>query len=338
MIAQPQTLPRRFSTNTQTANTTPGSTATIVGAGVIFGSAFLCTKILVQELTVLQIVTARMFLGAAAVTAFMLLTGRLPKLTRGMLAGATVLALADALIPYLLISWGETRINSGEAAVLVSTTPLFTALFAQAIAREERVSPVKLGGLALGFAGVVVLASGSGGALVATPSAGAAAVVCAAVLYAAAAVYARRLLRRTDASTLNVAKLAIGVLLVVPFAFAIDGAPAGGALDARGIIAVLWLGMVSTGLARVAYFRAVAVAGSVRASLVTYVVPVSGVTLGVIVLGERLQARSAAGFALVIAGIALVMYGSAVRSGLARLALRARHAAAPPAAVARQGR
>lgn len=334
MTGQLQTLPGRATTSTQTASTSPGSTATIVAAGAIFGSAFLCTKILVQELTVLQIVTARMLLGAAAVTAFMLVTGRLPKLTRGMLAGATVLALADALIPYLLISWGETRINSGEAAVLVSTTPLFTALFAQALARDERISTAKLGGLALGFAGVVVIASGSGGALVAAPSAGAAAVVCAAILYAGAAVYARRLLRQTDASTLNVAKLAIGVLFVLPFALAVDGPPTAGAVDARGIIAVLWLGMVSTGLARVAYFRAVAVAGSVRASLVTYVVPVSGVTLGVIVLGEPLEARSVAGFALVIFGIALVMYGSALRGGLARV-LRARHAPVPPVAVAR---
>jgi drug/metabolite transporter (DMT)-like permease len=319
----------------QTATTSPGSTATIVAAGAIFGSAFLCTKILVEELTVLQIVTARMFLGAAAVTGFMLVTGRLPKLTRAMLAGAAVLALADALIPYVLISWGETRINSGEAAVLVSTTPLFTALFAQALARDERVSPAKLGGLAIGFAGVVVIASGSGGALVAAPSAGAAAVVSAAILYAGAAVYARRLLRKTDASTLNVAKLAIGVLFVLPFAFALDGAPAANAIDARGIMAMLWLGMVSTGLARVAYFRAVAVAGSVRASLVTYIVPVSGVTLGVIVLGEPLQARSVAGFALVILGIALVMYGSTLRGGLVRLALRARHAPVPPVVVAR---
>ena len=325
MTAKLQTLRGRPAMNPQSAGTSPGSTATIVAAGAIFGSAFLCTKILVQELTVLQIVTARMFLGAAAVTAFMLVSGRLPKLTRGMLAGAAVLALADALIPYVLISWGETRINSGEAAVLVSTTPLFTALFAQALARDERVSPAKLGGLSLGFAGVVVIASGSGGALVAAPSAGAAAVVCAAMLYAAAAVYARRLLKRIDASTLNIAKLAIGVVFVLPFAFA---------LDARGIIAVLWLGMVSTGLARVAYFRAVAVAGSVRASLVTYIVPVSGVTLGVIVLGEPLQARSVAGFALVIFGIALVMYGGTMRSGLARV-LRARHARVAPVAVAR---
>ena len=334
MTAKLQTLRGRPAMNPQSAGTSPGSTATIVAAGAIFGSAFLCTKILVQELTVLQIVTARMFLGAAAVTAFMLVSGRLPKLTRGMLAGAAVLALADALIPYVLISWGETRINSGEAAVLVSTTPLFTALFAQALARDERVSPAKLGGLSLGFAGVVVIASGSGGALVAAPSAGAAAVVCAAMLYAAAAVYARRLLKRIDASTLNIAKLAIGVVFVLPFAFALDGVPAGGALDARGIIAVLWLGMVSTGLARVAYFRAVAVAGSVRASLVTYIVPVSGVTLGVIVLGEPLQARSVAGFALVIFGIALVMYGGTMRSGLARV-LGARHARVAPVAVAR---
>jgi drug/metabolite transporter (DMT)-like permease len=296
-----------------------GATLSIVIAGIIFGSAFLCTKILVGEVSLLHFVTARMMLGAAAVTAFLVLSGRPPKITRGLLVSAALLALADAVIPYLLISWGETRINAGTAAVLVSTMPIFTALFAQVLSRDERLSVAKLGGLTIGLAGVAAVAGADSAGTLATPSAGAGAVVLAAMLYAAAAIYARRVLVTTDATTLTAAKLSIGVVIVLPLALYVDGMPATNELDLRGAVALLWIGMVATGLARVSYFRAVAVAGSVRASLVTYIVPVSGVALGCIVLHEPLHPQSVAGFALVIAGVVLVMYAAAFRRALAAI-------------------
>lgn len=323
---------------TSFTNSQASSTFSILIAGIVFGSAFLCTKILVGELAILQFVAARLFLGAIAVTAFVLATGRRPKMTREILVGASLLALADALIPYLFVAWGQTRMNSGAAAVLVSTTPLFTALFAQVLAKNEQLSIGKLMGLTAGFLGAAVIASANGSGVVAAPSAGAGAVLIAAMLYAGAAVYARGVLRRTDASTLNAAKLTIGTVMVLPIAFAVDGVPAAHALDARGVVALLWIGMASTGLARVAYFRAVATAGSVRASLVTYIVPVSGVALGCIVLGEPLHARSVGGFALVIAGVALVMYAPALRHAVARAGRSLRHPALTATALAREGR
>ncbi len=314
------------------------STVAIVVAGVIFGSAFLCTKILVGEMRIAHFVTLRLLLGAVAVTAFMLIRRRPPRLSRALLRYATVLALADAVIPYFLVSWGQTRINAGTAAVLVSTMPLFTALFAWLLSRDESLSLPKLLGLATGLAGVAVIAGSDSAGGLATPSAGSGAVVLAAMLYAAAAVYARRALKQFDAATLNASKLAVGALIVLPFAASADGAHALSGLDLRGVIALLWIGMMATGLARVAYFRAVAVAGSVRASLVTYIVPVSGVTLAYIVLGEPVHPRSVAGFGLVIAGVALVMYGGGLRHLAARLATPVRRSAGAPPATIAEGR
>jgi len=299
-----------------------GSTLSIVIVGTIFGSAFLCIKILVEEMSLLHIVAGRLSLGALAVGSVLAATRRVPNISRSLLISGAVLALADALIPYLLISWGETQIHAGTAAVLISTMPLFTALFAHILARDERLSAGKLGGLTVGFAGVAILAGGDGAGAFTTPSAGAAAVVLAAMLYAGAAVYARRVLASVDAITLNAVKLTIGALVMIPLAVGVDGLPSAEALDARSIIALVWVGMVTTGLARIAYFAAVAAAGSVRASLVTYIVPVSGVALGCLVLGEPLRTQSIAGFSLVIVGVALVMYGRVLAHAISGSARR----------------
>jgi drug/metabolite transporter (DMT)-like permease len=305
--------------------TPSGPTVSIVVAGVIFGSAFLCTKVLVEEMSLVDFVAARMLLAAAAVTGFLIVSGRRPPITRSLLMSAALLALADALIPYVLVSWGQTRINAGTAAVLVSTMPLFTAILSQIVSRDEDLSIARLSGLVIGLAGVAVIAGGGGSAALSTPSAGSGAVVLAAMLYAVAAVYGRRVLATVDATTLNAAKLSIGAAMILPIALSADGASSTGQLDLRGVIALLWIGVVSTGLARVAYFRAVAVAGSVRASMVTYIVPVSGVALGCIVLHEPLPPRSIAGMALIVSGVAVVMYAPALRRILARNGGAARH-------------
>jgi drug/metabolite transporter (DMT)-like permease len=305
--------------------TPSGATLSIVVAGVIFGSAFLCTKVLVEEMSLVDFVAARMLLAAAAVTGFLVVSGRRPPITRSLLMSAAFLALADALIPYVLVAWGQTRINAGTAAVLVSTMPLFTAVLSQIVSRDEDLSIARLSGLVIGLAGVAVIAGGGGSAVLSTPSAGAGAVILAAMLYAAAAVYGRRALATVDATTLNAAKLSIGAAMILPIALSVDGASGTGQLDLRGVIALLWISVVSTGLARVAYFRAVAVAGSVRASLVTYIVPVSGIGLGCIFLHEPLPARSVAGLALVVSGVAAVMYATAFRRILARISGAARH-------------
>lgn len=305
--------------------TPSGATLSIVIAGVIFGSAFLCTKVLVEELSLVDFVAARMLLAAAAVTGFLVVSGRRPPITRALLVSASFLALADALIPYVLVSWGQTRINAGTAAVLVSTMPLFTAVLSQIVSRDEQLTIARLGGLMIGLAGAAVIAGGGGSAALSTPSAGSGAVVLAAMLYAAAAVHGRRVLATVDATTLNAAKLSIGAAMILPIALSVDGASSTGHLDYRGVIALLWIGVVSTGLARVAYFRAVAVAGSVRASLVTYIVPVSGVALSCIVLHEPLPPRSVAGMALIVSGVAVVMYAPAFGRLLARIGGAARH-------------
>jgi drug/metabolite transporter (DMT)-like permease len=133
-------------------------------------------------------------------------------------------------------------------------------------------------------------------------------VIAAAASYGAASVYARFLLRRADALSLTGTKLALGALIAFSLTFAIEGTPDYGALSLEGSLALLALGIFSTGVAFALYFWVVASAGSVYASLVTYIVPVVGLFLGWAVLDEEIGPSTIAGAALIAAGVAGVMY------------------------------
>jgi drug/metabolite transporter (DMT)-like permease len=280
----------------------------LVVLGFVLGSAFLWTKVLVDYLTPGQFVVARLGLAALAVLACLGVRGRLPRPGRRLLVGASVLALFDSVIPYGLIAWAQGSLDSGTTAVLISTMPLFTALFASVALPDERLPAARLGALLVGFSGVVAI-TGAGSL---DPrqgfSPGHAAVIGASFSYGAATVYSRVLVRHASVIDVSAVKLLAGTLIAVPFMFAIDGAPTGIELDARAIGALVMLGVVSTGIARLAYLWTIAEMGSVRASVVTYVIPVSGLLLGWAVLGEQPAPGTFVGMTLIVAGSAGVMY------------------------------
>lgn len=113
----------------------------------------------------------------------------------------------------------------------------------------------------------------------------------------------------------------VGALIAMAVAVAVDGSPIESGLSTRAIVALLVLGVVSTGLARTLYFWIISSIGSVRASLVTYIVPVFALLLGWCVLGEEIGAGTLAGMTIIISGVALVMYGSALLRAASRLRL-----------------
>ena len=122
------------------------------------------------------------------------------------------MALLDTLIPYMLVGWAETRIDSGAAAVLISAMPLFTVILAAGVLRQETVGPARLAGLAIGFAGVMVM-FGDPTAFPESDTVAQFAVLCAALSYAVGALYARTLLGRVDAANFTATKLGIGAVL-----------------------------------------------------------------------------------------------------------------------------
>jgi drug/metabolite transporter (DMT)-like permease len=289
-----------------TADGTP-VIAQLVLLGAIWGGAFTLIKILVDDLSPLEIAAGRLALGAAAVIVVFRIRHQLRMPARDLIAPIALVAAADTLIPYVLVGWAEARIDSGAAAVLISIMPMFTVLFAAATMRDEVVGPARLGGIAVGFVGVLMLVGGPS-ALLASTAIGQIAVIAAAASYAAGSLYARQLLKRTDAANLTAAKLTIGATIAFVAMLATGGGGGLLALDAGNAVSLSVLGVVCTGISFVMYFRLVSRVGSVGASTVTYIIPVFGLLFGALTLGETIEAGTLAGMTLIISGVAGVMY------------------------------
>lgn len=287
--------------------------ALLLVLAVLWGGSFFFGKVALATFPPLTLVALRTGLAALALLVFLALRGiALPRSATAW-GRYLVMGLLNNAIPFALINWGQTQIDSGLAAILNATTPLFTVLIGHLVAADERLTRNRIAGVALGFAGVVVMIGPSAlrgplfGAM-GLAGFGKLAVVGAAASYACAGLYGRRLkglLPVANACGMLVASSL--VMLVV--ALVVDG-PAG---FARGLTAgtpiwgaVAGLALLSTALAYIVYFRLLATAGATNLLLVTFLIPVSALLLGGIVLGERPDWTSFAGMALIFLGLAAV--------------------------------
>jgi drug/metabolite transporter (DMT)-like permease len=281
--------------------------------GGIWGSSFLFIKVLVDEISPIEVVAGRLFFGMLAIGAYVLWR-RMPMRITGRLVGqVTFLAVVANILPFGLIAWGEEHIDSGIAAVLNSTMPIFTAVLAVAFLSEERMTLLRLGGLGLGFLGVVVLTGDDILNVTDSSVLGQLAVIGAAACYGVGSIYSRQLLGTHDPLVLSLLQVTIGTIITAPLVFALEGSPGYGlSLEAAG--SLLGLGVLGTGLAYVLYLWLIDNVGSVRASLVTYVVPVIALVLGWLVLDESVGLNVVLGAALIIGGVATVLRGQAPSS------------------------
>ncbi len=274
--------------------------------GLIWGSSFAWIKIAVDEIPPASLVAWRMTLGAAGMLALLaVIRVPMPRGLRNWLPLAFMGAV-NAAVPIFLISWGEQFVDSGTAAVLNSLTPIFSLVIAGIVLRVEPVTVLRVAGLVLGFAGAGLLASRELELRADTSGLiGAGAVVLAALSYAVGASYARHRIRSTHRYVVAGGTLVFAAIYTVALALLTDGgviAPT--QLDT--ILAVAWLGLLGSFVAYVLFFFLIEHLGATIASMVTYIFPVVGVSLGVLVLSEQLDLRLGLGTLLVLAGIAVV--------------------------------
>ncbi|MFI5225889.1 MAG: DMT family transporter, partial [Candidatus Limnocylindrales bacterium] len=272
--------------------------------GFFWGSSYLFIKIGVETVTPFTLIAGRLLVGSLLlVVALRLSRATLPRDPR-MYGHLFVMALINIVIPFSLITWGETTLDSGLAAILTSTVPLFTIILAALFLVDEPMRVNRVVGLAIGFIGVVAITAPS-----LDPSArgdlpGELALILAAVSYAAGNVYARRNVRGLKPIIppffqVFFAFLVTGILAVVfENPLAIDYQPS-------SVVSILWLGLLGSGLAYLVFFRLLAAWGSTRSSLVAYLLPVVGIVLGAAVLGETVAPEVVVGTALVVGGIAV---------------------------------
>jgi drug/metabolite transporter (DMT)-like permease len=286
---------------------TAGEWAMLLALSVLWGGSFFFTGVAVQELPPFTIVALRVGLAAAMLFAMMRLLGLAMPRERKVWAAFFGMGLLNNAIPFCLIVWSQTHIASGLAAILNATTPLFTVLVAHALTADEKMSPNRLAGVLIGLVGVMVIVGADALAGIGSDVLAQIAVLAATLSYAFAGVFGRRFRRmgvepiataagQVMASTLML--LPVALLVDRPWTLPLPGAPVWAA--------ILGLAALSTALGYVLYFRILATAGATNLLLVTFLIPVSAVVLGFLVLGERLDARHFLGMALIGIGLAAI--------------------------------
>ncbi|MFE3875327.1 DMT family transporter [Kitasatospora sp. NPDC059146] len=292
---------------------------------LLWGSGFLWIRIALQHgLTPVQITVLRAALGAAVLLLLARSAGQ--RLPRG---GALWRRLAVAAffcnaLPFLLTAYGERSVGSGLAGVLHATTPLWSLLIGFALGTERARGPLRLVGLLLGFAGVLLILApwrdgggigdgigdGIGGAGGGISIPGALTLLGAAASYAIAFAYMARAFAGTDTAplALSAAQLSAAAglsAIALPTVGPLN--PLAGA-DPLGLAAVTVLGIACTGLTFHLNYRLIATEGPTGAATVGYLLPVVSTALGALFLGEQLTARAVAGMAVVLAGVFLVKH------------------------------
>jgi len=281
---------------------TPSAALMMAALATVWGGSFFLVEIALNHVPPLTITLHRVAWALPVLFLVIRLRGiAIPRSPRIWGAYLVMGALNNA-IPFSLIFWGQTRIDSGLAAILNGTTAVFAAVVAGLVLADEPLTPRKIIGALFGLAGVAAVMGP--GALAGLDPANLAqlAILGAALSYALASVWGRAMLSGTPPEMNALGMLTGSTLLMLPLVLLTDGAPTL-ALPLGGWAALLALSTLSTALAYLLYFGILARAGAANLMLVTLMIPPVAVALGAGVLGERLSPGAIAGFALIALGL-----------------------------------
>jgi drug/metabolite transporter (DMT)-like permease len=286
----------------------------------IWGASFMFIKVAVDELEPTTTMAGRLMLSAIPLVGLLIARHGWEKAWREMrkiTRPAIVLGVVNTALPFTLIAWGETRIDSGVAAIANASVPIFVAALAIRFRPQEKSTGTRFIGILLGIAGVAVLAGvrpegGWWGV------AGTLAVVLASLAYAVGTMYSQTLLVETENLVLAAASVMWGAILLTPIGLlqAPSDLP-----SVKAIGSVAALAILGTVVGQLLFFRLIYQYGSARAALVVYLLPVTALFYGALLLDEPITAQA-------IVGLVLILIGTALGSGVA---LRRRRAEAVPA-------
>jgi len=277
--------------------------------GVIWGSSFLFMKVALGGISPTQVAWGRLVLGALTLGVFMLARrDRLPSFRgdgRRIWGHMTVIAVSFCVVPFLLFSWAEQHVSSGLGSIYNATTPIMTAIMAAVVFRVERLKPVQIAGIAVGIGGVIVIIAPWAGLDLNQSLVAQLALLGATACYGFSLAYMRRFLANSGMSPLAFSFVNIGVAAVIMTIVAPAVALTPVHLDGWIVGSMVLLGCLGTGVAYIWNQNTLRAWGPTAASTVTYITPVVGVALGVLVLGEHVSWHEPVGAVIVFLGILL---------------------------------
>ncbi len=297
--------------------------------GFFWGSSYLWIKIgLEGGLPPLTLIAGRLTLGGLFLLAVVALAHQeLPRTAR-MYGHLLVMSVVNIVLPFILITVGEQSIDSALASILNATVPLTVIVLAPLVLPDERITLPRVAGLALGFAGVILLVAPGLVNLSDSNLTGELMMLGSSVAYGIGNVYARRNVHGLRPMIPALFQVSFAAAVVVPLALVIDRPFETVHPTPQAFLAIAWLGILGSGFAYLCYFTLLQRWGATRTSMVAYLLPVVGIALGALVLNDPITLNRIGGTLLVIAGIALVNSSAAMRR------IRGRDARDPvPAAV-----
>jgi drug/metabolite transporter (DMT)-like permease len=272
---------------------------------VLWGGSFFFAKIALDAFPPLTLAFLRVAIAAIILLIVVRAMGLLQLPDRETWPSYVLVAIINNVLPFTLIFWGQTHITSGLASILNATTPLFGVIVAHLATDDDRLNAARATGLGIGFAGVVIMLGPDLLGEIGTNLAAQLACLSAALLYAVSGVYARRF-RGTPPMVVSASQMCASTVMLLPLALFIDCPWTLPAPSIRAAGAVIGLAALSTALAYLIYYRVLARAGATNLLLVTFLIPVSAILLGVLVLNEALVFRQLVGMAAIAAGLAAI--------------------------------
>lgn len=268
---------------------------------MIWGSSFTFIKIALGSISPLSIAAGRIGLAAGVLIFIAVIKKETWPRERSVWGWLFALGVLGNAAPFFLISWGEHNIDSGMTAVLMSVIPLSVPIMAHFITDDEKLTPHMFIGVLIGFAGLLVLVgpsvlSGLGNDLISQG-----AIVFAALCYGGAAFVARKLASVTR-TIIAAGSLGIAAIMMVPTALFIDQPWTIEATSAQ-IASVVYLGLFPTALANLLLLQVIKTSGVNFLALNNYLVPVFGVGIGALVLGEAIPTEMLTSLVIIFIGI-----------------------------------
>lgn len=274
--------------------------------GLVWGSSYLWIKIALREVGPFTLVLFRVLFASLGLV-FFAFSAKTAFKTKWFWKFAVV-GFFNVAMPFVLISWAEESISSGMAAILNSTVPLFTIVIAPLFIKEERLTVARVLGFLLGFTGVIILMSNKLGADSRSTIAGIAAMLIAACSYAVSGVFARKRMSDIPVEAVSFGQMAGALCFILPAALIVEAPFRFPALPST-YLALLWLGLLGSCVCTLVWYSLLYSVGPTRTSMNSYLLPLVGVLLGAVILGEKIDWHVLAGGVLILLAIFIVNSG-----------------------------
>lgn len=277
---------------------------------ILWGMSFIFMEVAIEELGTFTIVAARVGIAALALNLFIAFQGRHVWSYRRHFKAFCFMAIIGNVIPFSLIVWGQIYVTASLAAILNATAPFFTLIIAHAFTQDEKMTAARIMALLIGFLGVVMIIGPDVVTGIAETNVllGEMAILLAVACYGVVLVYGRKFGKiNVPPLVVSAGQMIIATLVLLPLAVFFDGLHETTFVPSMNVIgALLGMGLLSTAMAFALWYHLLNRIGSNNTSLVTFLIPVSAISMGYLFLGEHLEWNQLLGVGLIATGLILV--------------------------------